>query len=192
MEYVSVFGAFICFFLLVISIVAPNKINSRINKNYSRKKLIFIFGICIFIFVMIAPASELSTNEPEITESPFQVEKNNSESEGGNITTESEGSDDDLYDLNATVKYSKVAFQIINNEEENWTNCKLEMNSGLIRGGYIFKKPFFPSNQPIEIPFREFTKGDGTRFDSYETKPLNLSISCDIGDKGGFNYFEIE
>ena len=94
-------------------------------------------------------------------------------------------------DLDAAVRFSEVAYQITNNENKDWTNCKLEMNSGIFKGGYIYKAEIIPSQDPLIIPFREFTKGDGTRFNPYDIKPQNLSITCQIEGQLRFGHYTI-
>jgi hypothetical protein len=94
-------------------------------------------------------------------------------------------------ELDATVKFSDVAFMITNNEDKDWTNCRLELNSGILKGGYVYKAGVMIAKDALIVPFREFTKGDGTRFNAYDTKAQNLSISCDVDREHGFNYFAI-
>lgn len=97
------------------------------------------------------------------------------------------------YELNATIKFSEVAFLITNNEDRNWSGCKLELNSGLLKGGYSYTNANIPAKDSLIVQFREFTKGDGTRFNSNDMKAQNLSISCDdVAGKHGFGYFGIE
>lgn len=66
------------------------------------------------------------------------------------------------------------------------------MNSGLFSGGYTYRTKVMVSKDSLIVPFREFTKGDGTRFNAYTTKAQNLSVSCDVGNIHGFNYFEVK
>lgn len=99
--------------------------------------------------------------------------------------------DESAKNLDATVKFSDVAYQITNNEDINWIGCKLEMNSGILRGGYVYIAKVIPSKDPLIIPFREFTKGDGTRFNSYDTKPQSLSITCQMDGKLRFGHYTI-
>lgn len=94
-------------------------------------------------------------------------------------------------ELDADVKFSEVAFQITNNEDDNWDDCKFELNPGIIRGGYTYKEALFRAKDVLVIPFREFTKGDGTRFDPYETKAQNLSITCQTEGKLRFGHYTI-
>lgn len=94
-------------------------------------------------------------------------------------------------DLDADVKFSEVAFQITNNEDDNWNDCKFELNPGIIRGGYTYKEALFSAKDVLVIPFREFTKGDGTRFNSFDTKAQNLSITCTVDGKLSFGHYTI-
>lgn len=94
-------------------------------------------------------------------------------------------------ELDADVKFSAVAFQITNNEDDNWNDCKLELNPGIIRGGYTYKQALFSAKDVLVIPFREFTKGDGTRFSPYDTKAQNLSITCTVDGKLRFGHYTI-
>ncbi len=96
------------------------------------------------------------------------------------------------HELKADIKFSEDAYLITNEDGKVWIDCKLEMNSGIIRGGYVYNTELIDTDKPVIIPFREFTKGDGTRFNSDATKPQSLSISCaDVGGSGkrGFGYF---
>ena len=52
--------------------------------------------------------------------------------------------------------------KITNNEDKDWVNCKLELNSGILKGGYVYKAKVIPAKDALIVPFREFTKGDTT------------------------------
>ena len=96
------------------------------------------------------------------------------------------------HELDATVKFSDVAFMITNNESKEWTNCKLELNAEGFKSGYVYKTKVIPTKDALIVPFREFTKGDGTRFNPYDMKAKSLSISCEVDGVHGFNYFGIQ
>lgn len=152
--------------------------------------------ITIIFFALFGIASD--KNETQSTPAP-KAEAVSNESPAPSETTKpvetkpSETPKSTQYELDASVKFNELSFLITNNEDKNWTNCKLEMNSGIIKGGYTYKAEAIPSKDPLIIPFSEFTKGDGTRFNSYDTKPKNVSISCDrVDGEHGFNYFGLE
>lgn len=93
------------------------------------------------------------------------------------------------HELDAEIRFSNTAVMITNKEDKEWTYCKFEINSRGFSGGYVYKLNSFQPKDPIVIALREFTKGDGTRFDSYSTKPQNISLSCEVGDQHGFGYY---
>lgn len=96
------------------------------------------------------------------------------------------------HELDFDVRFNALAFQITNNEEKAWDFCNLEINSGIIKGGWKYENQGFSAKEVVILPFNEFTKGDGERFNSFDTKPKKLTISCeDTNKKRGFNYFEI-
>jgi hypothetical protein len=96
-------------------------------------------------------------------------------------------------ELDASVRFNELAFQITNNESRIWNGCKFEINPGILKSGYIYRVESFPANDAIIIPFKEFTKGDGTRFNNYETKAQSISIYCtDVEGQSGHAYYSIK
>lgn len=78
--------------------------------------------------------------------------------------------------LDAEVRYNATAFQIKNNESKDWTGCRFTINIGWV-SGWVWEGGI-KANDTVIIPYRDFTKGDGTRFDSYPTKVKDLTMSC--------------
>lgn len=149
------------------------------------KKPRIIFGVLIVLFFVLfgvtSDASKPKNNKEPVQEAP----KTSVTSKPTETPTPSQ------HELDATIKFSDTAFLITNNEKADWTECKLELNSGILRGGYTYRAALMAKQDALIVPFREFTKGDGTRFNSYETKAQNLSISCTVDGKRGFGYFTI-
>lgn len=149
------------------------------------KKPRIIFGVLIVLFFVLfgvtSDASKPKNNKEPIQEAP----KTSVTSKPTETPTPSQ------HELDATIKFSDTAFLITNNEKADWTECKLELNSGILRGGYTYRAALMLKQDALIVPFREFTKGDGTRFNSYETKAQNLSISCTVNGQRGFGYFTI-
>lgn len=151
--------------------------------HWSKKTKWIVTGIVVFVLVMSnAGKSAQTTSTPQEstkteTKTPTKVTKDNSK-----------------HSLDATVKFNEDAFLITNNEDVDWSNCTLSLNSsGLFDGGYKFEIEAIISKDPLIVPFREFTKGDGTRFNANSTKPKSVSISCHVPNVGpGFNYFEMK
>lgn len=149
--------------------------------NWSRnaKITVTLLTIAVFIFSRTSQNSNKRTTEVSGTNT-------STPSAQQTVTTKPTNSPEPTgTELNAEVRFNEVAFQITNKDGKDWTNCRLALNSGLLGGGYTYKTDVIPANDPLFIPFREFTKSDGTRFNSDETKHQSLSISC----KEGFNYF---
>jgi hypothetical protein len=97
------------------------------------------------------------------------------------------------HELDAIVKFNETAFLITNNEKDNWNDCQFEINSGgLFSNGYTYKQNELKAHDAIIIPYREFAKGDGTRFNPYTTKAQSLFISCKVNGVLSSNYFTIQ
>jgi len=153
--------------------------------NWGNKTKWIVTG-AFLVFMLIGATSDNSSNTTTPVQQPTpqaqQVQEETKPTEKPKPTR---------HELQAEVKFSELAFQITNIEDLKWTDCKFELNSGLIRGGYTYKENVMLSMDPLVIPFREFTKGDGTRFDPYETKAQKLTISCQVGGEHGFGYYGI-
>ena len=86
------------------------------------------------------------------------------------------------YDLNVGVQISGEGFTVTNQDSIAWRGCGFELNPGLFRGGWKYNPGELAPGQTVTAPFWEFTKGDGTRFNAYATKPKSLEITClDVG-----------
>lgn len=70
--------------------------------------LVGIIGITIWLASLFAPGNESFQTTPEAPTTP---------------------------DLSAAVRFTGTQFIITNNDVFNWSNCKLEINSGIVRGG---------------------------------------------------------
>ncbi len=95
-------------------------------------------------------------------------------------------------ELDASVAYNMVAFQVTNNEGYNWTDCRFEINGGVISSGYEYKTSSgIKAKDVLTIPFSEFTK-DGERFNFFEQKPEKLFVACNTSKQHRSNYFSIK
>jgi len=90
-------------------------------------------------------------------------------------------------DLDATVVFTGTQFVISNNNDFDWTNVKLEINSGLIRGGYTLRAGRMSAGQTYTVGAAQFSKADGERFNPFTHKVKNITITC---DDFGFYYAE--
>ncbi|UCG94449.1 MAG: hypothetical protein JSW13_01435 [Candidatus Aerophobus sp.] len=91
-------------------------------------------------------------------------------------------------DLKASVKFDGTQFVISNNDNFDWTNVKLEVNSGLLRGGFVLKAQRMSAGEIYTVGAMQFAKGDGTRFNPFTTKAQKFSIWCDTPKGKGFWY----
>lgn len=152
--------------------------------NWNKKVKLAITTVFLIFIALGALTDDPQTTNPEVQQEIKEVVEETSKP-----TTTVEPSS---YDIDAVIKFNETAFQITNNENRDWYGCKLELNPGVLKGGYTYQQPGLPAKESIIVPFREFTKGDGTRFNLYDTKAQNLSISCDdVDGKRGFGYFSI-
>jgi hypothetical protein len=78
--------------------------------------------------------------------------------------------------LNASVHFTGTQFVITNNDTMDWTNVKMEINGGVIRGGYALKHSIMKSGQTYTVGAMQFAKGDGTRFNPFTMKPNKFNI----------------
>ena len=92
-------------------------------------------------------------------------------------------------ELDGTVNYNAVAFQISNNEGYNWSNCRFKLNNK-----YTFESSTgIKAKDKIEIPFSDFATSDGTRFNLFLQQAQSLGIMCDTNmNKLRNNYFTIK
>lgn len=89
-------------------------------------------------------------------------------------------------DLNASVRFTGTQFVITNNDSFNWTNVELEINAGVLKGGYKLNAGLMNAGETYTVGAMQFAKGDGTRFNPLMTKPQSITISCDTPEGEGF------
>lgn len=89
-------------------------------------------------------------------------------------------------DLNAAVRFDGAQFIIANGDGFDWTNVRLTVNEGFLRGGYVYEAGHMGSGQVYTVGAMQFAEGDGERFNPFTHKPKTLSIHCDtsIGARG--------
>lgn len=91
-------------------------------------------------------------------------------------------------DLNASVNFTGEQFVIANEDNFDWTDVKLEVNSGLLKGGYVLRTKKMIAGETYTVGALQFAKGDGTKLNPFAVKPLNFSIWCDTPKGKGFWY----
>lgn len=91
-------------------------------------------------------------------------------------------------DINASVTFTGTQFTITNNDDFDWTDCKLEVNSGFVKSGYVLYAGVIKAGTTYTVGTLQFAKNDGTRFNPFLVKPQNMSISCNT-EKGHAFYY---
>ena len=141
-----------------------------------------IFGIFIvlIIFGMVKGSENVNKSFKESTEKRAQEKASQPKPEPPKPK-------EDTSELNADVKFSSSAFQIINNEDKDWVGCKLKLNDK-----YEYKNATIPKKDSLIVSFNSFNKSDGTRFNYFETAPKNLYIgSCQNMSSARYGYYGI-
>ena len=107
---------------------------------------------------------------------------------GENKKTETTPPTSSIIDLNTSVNFTGEQFIIINEDNFDWTDVKLEVNSELLKDGYVLKTKKMVAGETYTVGALQFAKGDGTRLNPFIIKVLNFSIWCDTPNGQGFWY----
>lgn len=99
------------------------------------------------------------------------------------LTIGSDGGEDTTVNLNAQVSFDGSQFVIVNKDNFDYRNVKLELNDKYILKGYTLR-----TGESYTVGMMQFADKDGNRF-SIMQKPQKFTIWCDLaGDKNGFYY----
>lgn len=135
-------------------------------------------GLIFWIAIIASIASykpSTSTSPPKVQEKPQDTPK-------------AEEPKKDTSEFKADIKHSGTALMVTNEEDIDWTGCKIRINSN-----YIYDNATVPKRDSLIIPFAGFAKSDGTRFDYTETSLRNVSIGSCEGEnslRDGYYVFE--
>jgi len=80
--------------------------------------------------------------------------------------------------LNAAVRFDGSQFILTNNDSFDWTNVKIEINGGIIRGGYVLNTDRVTAKNTYTVGAMQFAKSDGTRLNPFAVKPQSIFISA--------------
>ena len=94
-------------------------------------------------------------------------------------STSSTSTSSSTYDLKASVRFTGTQFIITNNDNFDWTNVKFEVNSGILKSGFVLRIDRLRSGETYTAGAMQFAKGDGTRFNPISLKTQNFYIWCD-------------
>ena len=91
-------------------------------------------------------------------------------------------------DLNASVNFDGAQFTIVNADSFAWAECKLDLNGGLVRSGYLLNAGRLEAGSTYTVGSVLFANGDGERFNPFTMKPQNLLMRCDTPQgRGSFS-----
>lgn len=82
-------------------------------------------------------------------------------------------------DLKATVEFTGTQFVITNNDEFDWVNVKMWINSLTGWGGYKFSHDRLQAGQTYTVGAMQFVDSDYKRFNPFLEKPRSFNIRCD-------------
>jgi hypothetical protein len=82
-------------------------------------------------------------------------------------------------DISASIDFTGTEFTIDNSDNFDWKDVEVEINSGIIFGGFKLNVPVIRAHKKYSVGALEFVKSDGTRFNPILTKLLHISISCE-------------
>ncbi|HEY3265780.1 MAG TPA: hypothetical protein VGM37_02550 [Armatimonadota bacterium] len=74
---------------------------------------------------------------------------------------------------------------IRNGNSFDYVDLRLELNPGLISGGWEVQWPVIGAGHTVKVPIWRFTKGDGERFNLYRYEVKHLAIHCDTRPNHG-------
>lgn len=97
------------------------------------------------------------------------------------VAGESDTSDTAEITLNAEVTYDDGQFIITNNDNFAWTNVKFDLNSETWSSGYTYHADRLEPTT-YTVGSMQFAKSDGTMFNPFTQKPLQMSIHCKTPD----------
>lgn len=86
--------------------------------------------------------------------------------------------------LDAGIGYGLNGVGIVNNEDYNWSNCKVEVNPGLLGDGYSDQIGSINSKDSKVASFFDLTK-DSQRFNILVEKPEKICLTCDTDIQKG-------
>lgn len=121
--------------------------------------VIVYVGIAVFVFVYAMVRGERpSRNERTVSATP-QVKR--------------------ITELEAAVRFNGTQFTITNRDAFDWTDVKLEVNGGILSGGYELRQGRMQAGQTYTVGAMQFADSDGVRFNPFQMKPQKFVISAD-------------
>lgn len=124
----------------------------------NRHPILTILGVIIIALTMAGLAPQNKINKREASPTPTPLSKKET--------------------FNAAVNFTGTQFVIGNQDQYACINARMEINGGLLKGGYVLEGDTLEAGQEYTVGAGQFVKDDGTRFNPFGTKPQNFNINC--------------
>ena len=93
-------------------------------------------------------------------------------------------------ELNAFVDFQEGQIVVKNRDGFDWVNVRMEINPGIVRGGWKCEAARIPAGSTYRAGAMTFTKGQGERFNPFTHQVEKFAIHCDTSpDHGRGNWF---
>jgi len=93
-------------------------------------------------------------------------------------------------ELNASVSFNGKQFIIKNADSYDWSNVRLEVNGGIISGGYQLRQDLMKAGETYTVGAMQFADSDGKRFNPFQMKAQKFRITASV--PGGSGYYIAE
>jgi hypothetical protein len=80
--------------------------------------------------------------------------------------------------LNASVTFDSTQFVVVNKDNFDWTEVKMEVNGGLISPGFSSNLNKISAGETRTVPYTKFLNLDNTQFNPSAAKIQRFEITC--------------
>jgi DNA-directed RNA polymerase subunit RPC12/RpoP len=81
-------------------------------------------------------------------------------------------------ELPARVTFNGTTFTIQNRGGYDWTDCKMDVNGGLVRSGFVLEARRIEANSTYSVGALRFADRRGSRLNPLTHKVMNMNIRC--------------
>lgn len=189
---------------LILGLIRPTTLSRLVKSEITRKKAGLIFGTATIVFFILFGVTSGASSEESASQTPGSTQTETKQLSSEELARKAEEAAAEkkraneekakeaeaAKELDADVRFSSTAVMIKNNESKNWTGCKFVLNGKLFGSDFTYKTTEgIDAKDSIIILMDDFTKSDGTRFDPYSTKAMNLFLACEVGSNHRTNYY---
>ena len=145
------------------------------------------------IFALFILAGASGSDGQKVTEqSPTPVQDASPSPRLDKPNSTPNANENEILRLNISLNPTMEGFELTNNETFVIAVCEVSINSGVIDAGYTYMMgDYLEGGKSRTIPYSEFAKKDGSRFDLVETKPKTMKVTCqEANSQKGYAVFE--